>query len=169
MRNDFESNYLEHSAKGTSWTKKGAKYISRIKKNGKWVYQYKITGKGYKKAAEQNKSDSEVASWFAKDKNGNYTDKNAVGGRGHVEAKRAESYGRKAAQEEYNYKTKSLAGITENIVTKGQNKINNILSKLKTTTTETVKDTFTGKTRTPDRSGETINIKELSEKNKKKK
>jgi transketolase len=31
---------LSHSAKGTSWQKKGASYISRVKKNGKWVYTY---------------------------------------------------------------------------------------------------------------------------------
>lgn len=49
MRNDFCSNYLEHSAKGSTWKKKGAKYISRVWKNGKWVYEYKITGKGYLK------------------------------------------------------------------------------------------------------------------------
>ena len=52
MRNDFCSNYLEHSAKGTSWRKKGAKYLSRVWKNGRWVYEYKITGKGYKRDAE---------------------------------------------------------------------------------------------------------------------
>lgn len=34
--------YLEHSKKGTTWSKPGAKYISRVKKNGKWVYTYKI-------------------------------------------------------------------------------------------------------------------------------
>lgn len=53
MRNDFCSGYLMHSAKGTSWKKKGAKYISRIWKNGRWVYQYKITGKGYLKDAQE--------------------------------------------------------------------------------------------------------------------
>lgn len=31
---------LKHSATGSTWQKKGAKYISRVKKNGKWVYQY---------------------------------------------------------------------------------------------------------------------------------
>lgn len=41
MRNDFQgSNYLIHSAKGTSWIKKGAKYLKRAWKNGKWVYYY---------------------------------------------------------------------------------------------------------------------------------
>lgn len=49
MRNDFETGYLEHSAKGSTW-KKGTKYIKKIKKNGKWVYVYsiddeRITGK----------------------------------------------------------------------------------------------------------------------------
>lgn len=31
---------LEHSAKGTTWTKKGAAYVNKIRKNGKWVYTY---------------------------------------------------------------------------------------------------------------------------------
>lgn len=31
---------LKHSATGSTWQKKGAKYISRVRKNGKWVYQY---------------------------------------------------------------------------------------------------------------------------------
>lgn len=31
---------LQHSAKGSTWQKKGASYISRVKKNGKWVYTY---------------------------------------------------------------------------------------------------------------------------------
>lgn len=39
MRNDFCSNYLQHSAKGTSWSKKDHKYI---KKDGK-KYYYKET------------------------------------------------------------------------------------------------------------------------------
>jgi len=37
MRNDF----IAHSAKGTTWRKKGAKYIERVWKNGKWRYYYK--------------------------------------------------------------------------------------------------------------------------------
>ena len=32
--------YLSHSATGSTWQKRGAKYISRVKKNGKWVYTY---------------------------------------------------------------------------------------------------------------------------------
>lgn len=129
MRNDFESNYLEHSAKGTSWTKKGAKYISRIKKNGKWVYQYKITGRGYKAEYAKNKLMSEEDSNLAKETTG--SNKNAY-------AKYAEYEGRKAAEAESNYKTKSLAGITESTIQKGKNKIKDILSSLKTTETVTV-------------------------------
>lgn len=36
MRNDF----IAHSAKGTTWHKKNAKYIERIWKNGRWKYYY---------------------------------------------------------------------------------------------------------------------------------
>ena len=39
MRNDFASNYLEHSAKGTTW-KKNTKYVKRVWKNGRWEYYY---------------------------------------------------------------------------------------------------------------------------------
>lgn len=54
--------YLEHSKKGTSWAKKGAKYISRIKKNGKWVYTYKLRKAKdvVKKAAVNVKEDQEM-------------------------------------------------------------------------------------------------------------
>lgn len=39
MRNDFCSNYLEHSAKGTTW--KNAKYVARVKLSfGKYFYFY---------------------------------------------------------------------------------------------------------------------------------
>lgn len=40
MRNDFCSNYLEHSAKGTTW--KDHRYISKKLVNGKWVYYYNL-------------------------------------------------------------------------------------------------------------------------------
>lgn len=55
-------NYLEHSKKGTSWAKKGAKYISRIKKNGKWVYTYKLrkNKEAVEKAATKFKEDREM-------------------------------------------------------------------------------------------------------------
>lgn len=39
MRNDFESNYLAHSAKGTTW--KNTKYLKKIMgANGKYIYFY---------------------------------------------------------------------------------------------------------------------------------
>lgn len=38
-----------HYAKGQ--TKKGAKYLRRLFKKGKWIYEYPITGKGYKRIA----------------------------------------------------------------------------------------------------------------------
>lgn len=37
--------YLIHSAKGTTWTKKGTKYVSKKKVNGKWRYVYKERSK----------------------------------------------------------------------------------------------------------------------------
>lgn len=173
MRNDFCSDYLEHSAKGSTWKKKGAKYISRVWKNGKWVYEYKITGKGYLKDAQEAKERSKDHSEFAKEvkkeseklygsNKSNYSGAKIMDRVYNNNTKKAESYGRKSAEAESNYSTKSLAGNIE----RGQKKIEKLFSSK---TTETIKDTFTGKTRTPDRSGETINIKEASKKNKKKK
>lgn len=41
MRNDFVSNYLEHSAKGTSWEKQDHKYVARVETaDGKIIYFY---------------------------------------------------------------------------------------------------------------------------------
>lgn len=40
-----EDGELTHSAKGSTWQKKGAAYISRKKVNGKWVYTYNNLGK----------------------------------------------------------------------------------------------------------------------------
>lgn len=45
---------LKHSARGSSWQKKGAKYISRVKKNGKWVYEYAQYAKAAAGAAKHN-------------------------------------------------------------------------------------------------------------------
>lgn len=72
-------------------------------------------------------------------------------------------------QEEENYRTKSLKGISETQISKGRAKINEFFSKSKPKVTVT--DTFTGKKRTPKKpksSSDTVNIKELSKKNKKK-
>ena len=75
MRNDFESNYLEHSALGTTWKKKGAKYLSRVWKNGKWVYEYKITGKGYLKDAKAAAANRNLYSKLAASKAQDYKKK----------------------------------------------------------------------------------------------
>lgn len=123
MRNDFCSGYLEHSAKGTSWRKKGAKYINRVWKNGKWVYEYKITGKGYKKDAIQSKARSQLSSEQAK-KATSADAKNSL-------AKAASRYGSNSERAMDNYYTKSLAGTIE----RGMKLIEELL---KPTTTVTV-------------------------------
>lgn len=105
MRNDFCSDYLAHSAKGTSWRKKSAKYINRIWKNGKWVYEYKITGKGYKKDAIQSRARSQLSSEQAK-KATSANAKNSL-------AKAASRYGSNSERAMNNYYTKSLAGAIE--------------------------------------------------------
>lgn len=105
MRNDFCSDYLAHSAKGTSWRKKSAKYINRIWKNGRWVYEYKITGKGYKKDAIQSRARSQLSSEQAK-KATSANAKNSL-------AKAASRYGSNSERAMNNYYTKSLAGSIE--------------------------------------------------------
>lgn len=75
MRNDFETGYLEHSAKGTSWKKKGAKYLSRVWKNGRWVYEYKITGKGYLRDAQEAAAKRKLYNKLAADKANNLKSK----------------------------------------------------------------------------------------------
>lgn len=42
MRNDF----IQHSAKGTTWEKTKHKYIERKLVNGKWVYRYAANSPG---------------------------------------------------------------------------------------------------------------------------
>lgn len=193
MRNDFCSNYLEHSAKGTSWRKKGAKYLSRVWKNGRWVYEYRITGKGYKRDAQNFRAKSKDNADFAKgikkeaensarvlgvskskalDKVLEPTSKGGLAPtrqRYNAVAERAAYNGRKAAEAESNYKTKSLAGIAESTVKRGQDTIKKLLSNFKTTETVTVKDTFTGKTRTVTDPKEKAFYDELEKQSKKKK
>ncbi len=123
MRNDFCSDYLAHSAKGTSWRKKSAKYINRIWKNGKWVYEYKITGKGYKKDAIQSRARSQLSGEQAK-KATSANAKNSL-------AKAASRYGSNSERAMNNYYTKSLAGAIE----RGMKLIEELL---KPTTTVTV-------------------------------
>lgn len=54
--------FLIHSAKGTTWTKKGHSYIKKYKgPNGKWVYVYSqsvLQGPDYKKEAQGTNLDS---------------------------------------------------------------------------------------------------------------
>lgn len=193
MRNDFCSNYLEHSAKGTSWRKKGAKYLSRVWKNGRWVYEYRITGKGYKRDAQNFRAKSKDNADFAKgikkeaensarvlgvskskalDKVLEPTSRGGIAPtrqRYNIVAERAAYNGRKAAEAESAYKTKSLAGKTETAIKKGQKVIADLFDSLKTKETVYITDTFTGEKRAPSTSGDTVNIKELSKKNKKKK
>ena len=123
MRNDFCPSYLMHSAKGTSWRKKGAKYLNRVWKNGRWVYEYKITGKGYKKDAIQSKARSQLSSEQAK-KASSANAKNSL-------AKAASRYGSNSERAMNNYYTKSLAGAIE----RGMKLIEELL---KPTTTITV-------------------------------
>ena len=129
MRNDFVTGYLEHSAKGSTWKKNGAKYISRTWKNGKWVYEYKVTGKGYKKDAAENMVKSRLYGDKAKATNNSSVNENV---------RKSENYGRKAAEAESNYKSKSLPGVAEKTIEKGKSKINSILDKFKTTETVTI-------------------------------
>lgn len=155
MRNDFETGYLEHSAKGTTWKKKAAKYLSRVWKNGRWVYEYKITGKGYKRDAANFKAKSKDNSDFAKGikkdaENSAKTfgipkskaldkvlEPTSNGGLAPVRqrynsvAERAAYNGRKAAEAESAYKTKSLAGVAESTIKRGQNTIAKLLDSLK--------------------------------------
>lgn len=139
MRNDFESGYLEHSAKGTTWKKKAAKYLSRVWKNGHWVYAYKLTGLGYKsqerEARNNSKQSSNAAKYYKSRSNVKFTNGKTGSQRYHEESRKAESYGRKAAQAAYDYKTKSLAGVTESTIKKGKKAISKLLDSLKPQTT----------------------------------
>ncbi len=189
MRNDFESGYLEHSAKGTTWRKKAAKYLSRVWKNGRWVYLYKITGKGYKNKAEEEElrrktaerrrnSSTEGYKWnkaqqkeYAKSakelkstynlnvRKGNMNETvNRIGDSASMHKYLSKEYekaansravnARRYADEEQHYKTardnaikdyetKSLAGVAESTIKKGQNTIAKLLDSLKPQTTIT--------------------------------
>lgn len=187
MRNDFETGYLEHSAKGTTWRKKAAKYLSRVWKNGRWVYEYKITGKGYKDKAKKeeerrataerrrnfhtngykwNKAQAKEYANSSRELNSTYnlnvrkgnTNKTVdqIGASASLHrylsneyeksASRSASDARRYADEERHYKTardnaindyatKSLAGVAESTIKKGQNTIAKLLDSLKPQTT----------------------------------
>ena len=163
MRKDFCSKYLEHSAKGTSWRKKGAKYLSRVWKNGRWVYEYKITGKGYKRDAETYEkagdrfgkislaSSKRAYSLRNKDEYKPNRTMDEISFRTQINQKEANV--QEAASRDYKQKQetaykkmreanrgyeKSFAGIAESTIKKGQNAINRLLSNFKTTETVTI-------------------------------
>lgn len=126
MRNDFCSNYLEHSAKGTSWRKKGAKYLSRVWKNGRWVYEYKITGKGYLKTADSFRKRGYRAA-----KVGNKAFQERNGAKLQAATKQGNYYITKEHEAIQDYYDKSLAGQIE----VGKSVIRDILDSLKPQTT----------------------------------
>ena len=178
------------------------KYFQKIGEGANAVYKYAksadktITGSAYKKEAKDEKERSEYANELAGHapnalrvarnvddvKNGvaDFTFKTPD-----QWADSAAYHGRKAAEAEANYYSKSLFGKTEKAanstkhtvrsiandsVSRGQSIINKLLGK--DTEKRTIKDTMTGKTRTPAKpksASDTINIKEQSEKNKKSK
>lgn len=142
MRNDFCSNYLEHSAKGTSWKKKGAKYISRVWKNGRWVYEYKISGKGYLKTADSFRKRGYRAA-----KVGNKAFQESNGAKLQAATKQGNYYITKEHEAMRDYYDKSLAGITEKTIENGKNIISNFLDSLKPTTTVTVETYGSGNLR----------------------
>lgn len=101
MRNDFCSNYLEHSAKGTTWKKRDTKYIHRVWKNGKWVYYYKPTAEatgsyGAKMKSQSRGRDAIVGmlhkKWYGANRKNDYDT--------HKAYKDAERYGRRYAQQQ---------------------------------------------------------------------
>lgn len=163
------------------------KYFQKIGEGANAVYKYarkNITGDEYKareNAAKENSKDAQHLAETA-EKEGRSDAANLL-------LRRAERYGRKAAEAEYDYRTKSLKGISENAagnvkravdnaghtvrsaandsILRGQSVIDNLFGK--GTEKRTIRDTMTGKTRTPSKpksKSDTINVKELSKKNK---
>lgn len=133
MRNDFCSNYLEHSAKGTSWRKKGAKYLSRVWKNGRWVYEYKITGKGYLKDSNSYRQRAYRAA-RAGDKAVRDKDKNLY----KAAEKQFSYYADKDFEAADNWEKKSIGGRLYKATLNGERIIKDILSRFKTTETVTI-------------------------------
>lgn len=133
MRNDFCSNYLEHSAKGTSWRKKGAKYLSRVWKNGRWVYEYKITGKGYLKDSNSYRQRAFRAA-RAGEKAIRDKDKNLY----KAAEKQYSYYVDKDFEAADNWEKKSIGGRLYRATLDGERIIEDILSRFKTTETVTI-------------------------------
>lgn len=133
MRNDFETGYLEHSALGTTWKKKGAKYLSRVWKNGKWVYEYKITGNGYLRDAK-NYQKRLSNTGKAANKAVQTNDKNLY----KAVQKQSNYYVDKQMAAEDNYRTKSFSGIADSVIESGKSAIDSILDALKPQETITI-------------------------------
>ena len=188
----MQSDYIEHMQKGGQ--KKVHKYLSRYYKNGKWFYRYKVTGEGYKEDAKRYKEEHDMYVGTAREAqdqaNGKKERTIKSNDPQHVAntfAAGSSYYGRKAAESEAGYK-KSLKGKAESAIAKGQAKIDKILkSETKITVTsnltpagqeKVIKEKVIKENTIPEKkiyekktyeNGDTINIKELSEKNKKKK
>lgn len=130
MRNDFESGYLEHSAKGTTWKKKAAKYLSRVWKNGRWVYEYKITGKGYLKDSNSYRQRAYRAARAGekaiKDKNKNLQK---------AAEKQYSYYVDKDFEAADNWEKKSIGGKVYRATIRGEEIISKLLDSLKPQTT----------------------------------
>lgn len=133
MRNDFETGYLEHSAAGTTWSKKGHKYVTRYKgKNGKWVYLYKYgDGSSHGDSIRNLKESSRLAMRYANE----IDNKPGREYQRYKDIRYAESQGRKAAMVEAVQRSESHR--FERAVKNGFNAIKKILSKFGTKTTIT--------------------------------
>lgn len=154
------------------------KYFQKIGEGANAVYKYakkNITGSDYKKEAKDEKQRSE----YANDLAGSAT-KNLMVGRNVDDVKTASNgnqsadftfrssqnwadsaayHGRKAAEAQSNY-NKSLFGNTEKTAKKTVAKGEKILKDFfKSKVTKTVTDVSTGKKRTPNNSGTTVNVK----------
>lgn len=172
---------LAHSLRGSQ--RANHKYSARKWVNGKWRYFYGkipnvITGSKFKEGDKQwreaAKAEDDRANFYkkeilnpayeAKDENWKQLARTAIRGANNNALK----YRKTAADYRERYRTETLAGITESAVNKGRKALSDFF-KNSSKTKVTVKDTFTGETRTPKQTGnDVINIKELSEKNKKK-
>lgn len=150
------------------------KYFQKIGEGANAVYKYarkNITGESYKRDAEKYRDKSNSDSEYAKgiereaeadaERFGISKDKaldevlepTSNGGlapmrqRYNAVAERAAYNGRKAAQAEHDYKTKSLKGVTESAISRGQKKIDEILHpKTKITITSNLMPAGTKKT-----------------------
>lgn len=130
-------------------------------KTGDRDWNYRMDSRGYQKYAHDEKSrDAAEKNYYTKSLFGKIESKRHGGRTDMLDSLQLKT--QKAAKE------KRIKDIKDS-VSRGQEKINKLF---KSETKVTVKDTFTGKTRTPSKpknAADTINIKQASEKNKKKK